>query len=526
METLTVRSVPVAVLALWVLYEVVRVLAARRGGNGIPPVLRLAGWALRPWAAWAVLNAVFRWQWQRGFNNRRTFPFFANLWRENQSFAERLAWLGGRPATTGWVCVVLALLVVLVLLAREIVRRERPGRGFAAGVLTLLFALAFALNFSVASLPRGAGLAPGERGSLLSCWHAHATMLYAVPLVRNTDHYLSNFLELQPQLRRTIHGLSHPPGASLSMYWIGAVMGVKHQNIRADRVRLRYAIGLTLFGGLSVFLVYGLGRALWDSRRVGLTAALLWLTAPLVLAYGTFAQDMLYAVFFIAALLLTWRVATADRMPWAGMALLGVVFFCQILLNYSWCIATTIFALFVPAVAWRRRRAWRPALLRTVVPLAVMTVLAAGFLLHYRLDYLRMYLVSRAYVDLWYPFEGLYQYLTALIGGQIDLFLLMGSVTLSAFLTCGSNGGGRRGLSERGLFLALILGVYALPILFGPTCLKMETARCWNWVAAAPIVFAAAALLRQSAPRLFVGGAVAVSVLTYGGMRLFLNFAP
>ena len=113
----------------------------------------------------------------------------------------------------------------------------------------------------------------------------------------------------------------------------------------------------------------------------------------------------------------------------------------------------------------------------------------------------------------------------ALIGGQLDLFLLLGSVTCSAFVAALLRLGKAKFGEPRVIYLAILLSVFALPLLFGPTCLKMETARCWNWIASLPIAFAAARLLDMP-HRVFAYGAPVVSVLTYIAMRLFLNFAP
>ena len=91
-------------------------------------------------------------------------------------------------------------------------------------------------------------------------------MLYTVPFVKDSDDYLRRFREIQPQLRSTIHGLSHPPGASLSLYWIGNALGARGLDIRQPETRLRYTLGLTLFGlamigSVSVYQSYQLTLA-------------------------------------------------------------------------------------------------------------------------------------------------------------------------------------------------------------------------------------------------------------------------
>ena len=519
-------SWPALLLVTWAGCEIAARCAGRRGDRGRHPSWSLALWALRPWAAWAVFNLVFRWRWDSGFNNRRTFPFFANLWDDRETLLEATARLAALPTVWLWGAVVFALAAALAFAAWRWALRPPERTSRRLGALVLLYAAAAALYLSVAALPNGVRSTETRDGSLLSCWHAHATMLYTVPVIKSTGHYLRNFLDLQPQLRKTIHGMSHPPGASLSMYYLGCAAGARGEDIRLDATRIRYAFALTLFGALNVFILFALARALFRDDRVAFLATLLWLTAPSVTAYGTFAQDTLYAVFFNLSLLLTYLVATRERAPWVIMIALGAVFSCVTLLNYSWCLVTTIFAVFV-LYGWRRaRRPFIDLVVRGVVPLGVMTVLSGAVLWYHRLDYLAMYKVSSAYVDEWYRFEGLYQHLTAWIGGQFDLWLLMGSVTVSAFLVACSRLRRRDLVEPPAAFLALVLCVFALPILFGPTCLRMETARCWNWVATVPFAFAAREILRGCAPRLFAAGAVTVSVATSVALRLFMNFAP
>lgn len=516
-------TAPALLIIATLVFEIAYTVARRKESRGAG--WTIAAWALRPWALWAVFNLLFRFRWEQGFNNRRTFPFFANLWDERATPEAWLQRLATTPTVYLWLGVVLLVGLLIVLLARRILDPARPLNRVPL-ILTGLYALTLGLHLSVASLPDGAWSPEDQSGSLLSCWNAHATMLYTIPHIKSSKHYLRNFLDIQPNLRQTIHGLSHPPGASLSLYWLGKAAGAKRMNIRTDYARIRYALALTAFGALSLFVIYLLGRDLFGDRRIGLAAALLWMTAPSVTAYGTFAQDTLYAVFFNLALWLTWRIGTAERTPWKSMVALGGIFYCIVFLNYSWCLATSIFALFL-AWSWATRRwSFREAALRGVIPLGLMTVLAAGVLLGYRLNYLEMYRVSSEFVALWYNFDSVYTHLTAWIGGQFDLWLLMGSVACSALFV--SLARMRRDPLPRDplVFLAVVLAIFSLPVLFGPTCLRMETARCWNWVAAVPFAFAARELLRRPRSPLFVVAAVAVSILTYTGMRLFINFAP
>lgn len=515
-------SVPAVLLLTGLGVELLR-LGRRRAGQARRrhPMDTFAAWALRPWMVWAAFNLFYRWRWDHGFNNRRTFPFYANPWVRDETFTEALQRIAHAPGILFWSVAVLGLLLAILLLLAW-VRRGRPARAWPA--LAGLFVLAIGLHLAIACLPNADWKTEdGRHSSLLTSWNQiGSTMLYAVPHVQNSRDYFRRFLDIQPRLRQTIHALSHPPAASLSLYWIGKAMGVQGRDIRLPDVRLRYTVGLTAFGALNILVLFLLGRSLFGART-GFHAAVLWTTAPAVAAYATFAQDSLYAVFFNLALWLGWQTVTAGKRPVPWGVLLGMVFFAMTLLSYSWTLMTTLFALFALATGLRQRWPLREYVLRLILPLAVMTLLAGGFLLFHRLDYWAMYQYSSRFVNEWYPFTGAYQWIMAFLGGQIDLWLLLGSVTASALAVLLARFRWKRLRDPRVTYLAIILGVFALPLLFGPNCLKMEAARCWLWVATLPLLFAARLLHRM--PRLFVYGAPAVSVLTYAAMRLFLDFA-
>ena len=515
-------SVPAAILVFGLGFELLRFAGLRSGLRRDNPRLSFTVWALRPWLFWAAFNLFYRWHWDLGFNNRRTFPFYANPWVRDESFSAALQRLAHAPGVLFWGLVAVALLALLLLLLAWALR-GRPRR--AGPALAGFFALATGLHLSIACLPNADWTTEnGRHSSLLTSWNSiGSTMLHAVPQVRGSTDYFTRFLEIQPRLRQTIHALSHPPAASLSLYWIGKAMGVKGCDIRLPEVRLRYTLGLTAFGALNALVLFLLGRSLFDTRT-GLLTAVLWITAPSVIAYATFAQDSLYAVFFNLALWLGWLTVTTERRaPLCGAAL-GVVFFAMTLLSYSWCLVTTLFALFALLVGRQRRWPLREHAVRLVLPLAIMTLLAAAFLVHHRLDYFAIYRYSSRFVNEWYPFTGPYQWIMALLGGQIDLWLLLGSVTASALAVSAARFRPARLADPRTLYLALLLGVFALPLLFGPNCLKMETARCWIWIASLPLAIAARHLLLMPS-RLFLYGTPVVSVATAITLRLFLDFA-
>jgi len=518
---------PVLLLLACIVFEVVYALSLRRRSPAGPGLLRFVAWVVRPWGAWAVFNLLVRLQGDKGFNNPLTFPFFANHWPLGRNLPTALVRLARKPTAWGWSAVILTLTVALLLVAAFVLRQVKPRR--RGVVLIAVYILAVLLPITVSCLPDGFRPKQDKTlSSILSSWGAHNTVLYAIPLIETKGHFFRHFLEIQPRLRRTIHAYSHPPGGSLSLFWIGKLMGAGGKDIRDPQVVIRYVFGLALFGALNVFILYFLGSRLFQSPTVGIVSALLWISMPATLTYSNFAQDTVYGVFFNAALLLTWLSVTARRRTIWWPVLLGFVFYTLTLLNYSWCLVTTIFAVFASIMGLRQRWTRYDILLRGILPLAIMTLLLAATLVHYRFDYLAAYKVSRAYVDEWYRFTGPRQWITALVGGQFDMLLMAGSVVASAVVVTLTRWK-RAGLTvarAEVVLLLVVLGVYAIPLLLGPTALKMETARCWNWVMSLPVTFAASTLLAQPRRVLYVGGAIAVSVTTATVMHLFLNFGP
>jgi len=520
---------PILLLMGWIVFEGVN-LARRRGGK---PSLKLMGWFLRPWAVWAGLSVIYQLNPGKGMDAVETapsftawlFPFFVNPWTPEQSFTQILARLVSTPTVYFWGAVTVGLAVLLVLLIRRVFSDRPLTRKSALALLLGLYLLAGALPLTIACLPNGAWDSEECKGSLLSCWHAHATVLYAAPFVQSTDHFLRNYEEIHSRLRFTIHAYSHPPGAPLSMYYIGKAVGAGGMNIRLDSTRLRYTFGMAFFAALNIFILFALGKSIFGTTKHGFAAAILWTVSPAVLAYVPHTQDGLYAVFFNLSLLLTWRIGMAKRASWLEMLGLGLVFFCLNFLNYSWVLVTSIFALFLLYRAISTPWTFRELALRGGIPLGLMTLVSGSILIHYRLDYLAAYNQSTCYVQEWYQYATVYQHVAAWIGGQIELFLMMGAITCSALFAALYERGKQRDIGPQTVFIALIFAIYILPVLFGPTCLRLEAARCWLWVPSVPICFAASHLLKQSRPRLFVTVAALVSLGTYTLMRLFLNFA-
>jgi hypothetical protein len=521
--------VPLLLLGGWALYEVTNVIRIRKGGES----RKLTAWLLRPWAVWACLSLVYQLNPGKGMEAVETapsfnpwlFPFFVNSWTPEQSFTSILWQLFTTPTVYGWGAVVAVLGLLLFFLIRRLFSGPPLTGKKTAAFLVGLYLLAGVLPLTVASLPDGAWDSEERKGSLLSCWHAHATVLYAAPFVQSTGQFLRDYAEIHPRLRFTIHAYSHPPGAALSMAYIGKAVGADGMNIRLDSTRLRYSFGMAFFAALNIFVLFGLGKSIFGTNKHGLVAAILWAVSPAVMAYSPHTQDGLYAVFFNLTLLLSWRIGMAKQTPWIEMLGLGLVFSCLNFLNFSWVLTTSIFALFLlyrwMATPWT----FRKLALRGIPPLGLMTLLTGSILLTYKLNYWAAYQTSTCYVQEWYQFDTVYQHVIAWIGGQVEVSLMMGAITCSAFWAGYATRIKQWRVDPAAVFLTLILTIYLLPVLFGPTCLRLETARCWLWVPSVPICFAASHLLTQSRPRRFVTAAALVSLISYTLMRLFLNAA-
>ncbi len=524
MNTLTATSAPFLVLSAWLAAELVRFSARRRPSGGRGEVwTRIGVLAMRPWAVWAVFNALCRLHAEKIFNDPRTFPLYAGPWTDDPlpAYFRRVL---AAPEFWIWSLAAAGLATVLILFARAVLRRKTIGPGrtvLAAGLLCLL---AFAFWSSVACLPRGAcPRSDGDPGSFLRVWHTPgSTFLYVMPHIKSPGHFIRNFAAIQPRLRPTIHGVTHPPGAALSLYWAGRLFGASPARIRENDQKVRYALALIALAALNVAAVCLLARGVFRSSRTGLLVATLWVASPAATAYGVFAQDMVYALFFHLGLAGIWFAVTGKRRPATGLGL-GAVFFVLTMMTFSWIILAAVFAVFAVLVGIRRGWSRADWLVRGLLPPAVMVFLSGAVLLIYRLDYLAVYRFAHDYHSQWYRYTGAGQWLLALAGGQLEMILMMG--TVPAAICLGLLFRRRRlPLSPAGLFLAVTVAAYLLPIVFGPNPLKMETSRCWIWVLSLPLAFAARRMENSPRPAIWFTGSIVASVLASYLLRLFVNF--
>ena len=520
-------AIPALMIIAWLLFEVIRFFRARKN----KATSKILGWIVRPCSAWAIINLIYQLNPGKGLDAMDTaphftdwiFPIFLHPWNEGESIEDVFTRLASTPTVYIWGTIVAILTIVMFFLIKHALSHKEQNRKRLLLLLTGIYILVGVLQLSIASLPNGAFDKGDRKGSLLSCWHAHTTMLYAVPFVKTKGHFLRNFKEIQPQLKFTIHALSHPPGGVLSMYYMGRIVGANGMNIRLDSTRIRYTIGMTFFAALNIFVLFWMGKSMFNSNKTGLIAAMLWGTAPVAMAYSNHAQDGLYAVFFNLALLLTWRIGMAAKRRYIEMVALGLIYVAIILMNYSWGLLTTIFAAFMVYRAISAKWKFFDLVIRGVIPLTIMTVVTGAIFLHYKMDYLAFYKVSSCYVKTWYQYDTIYQNVISWFGGQVEIWLFMGAISCSAFFASLSARKKEGSWNPQLVFLSIILAVYALPVLFGPTCLRLETSRCWMWVISVPTCFAAHHLLSQSRPRLFATAAILFSIGSYSLVRLFLN---
>ena len=160
-------SFPACLLAAWAVFEVAAWFVTRRKGAAHHPSWTLGLWALRPWGAWAVFNLFFRWRRDAGFNNRRTFPFFANLWEEKEAFSDTATRLATTASVWWWWAVIVALGGALAYAAFRWTTHPPRQRSRLIGVLVLLYLAAAALYLAVAALPNGVRTTEERQGSLL-----------------------------------------------------------------------------------------------------------------------------------------------------------------------------------------------------------------------------------------------------------------------------------------------------------------------------------------------------------------------
>jgi len=490
-----------------------RVFRAPRARRWLLPLQ----WVARPWAIWAVFNIIYRAFAAHGFNNRRTFPFYFNLWHERETWSEAARRLLGSGPLWFWSAVLLPLAVLFLLTVRRLARPSLS-RGRAAVFLLWLLLLAFALPLAYDCLPDGTGDPLQNRGSFLNAWHdAGNTMLYCMPLVKNKSHFLRHFEKLQPELIRFIHAGDHPPGATLAPFWLGRLLGAR-EDIRADVVR--YALGTVGFSALSVFAMFFLGRSIFSSTRVGLLSAALWIARPASLVYNIFAPDSICMVFYILCLALIWRVTVANKTPVMEMLGLGVVLAVLSMLNFNWPLLWVIFTVFL---GLRSRQVGWPAaelLVRGIVPSAVTAALLGWTCWHYRLNYFAIFSYAAKRFE-FYDLRSPYQWIMALIGGQLDLWLMGGAFTAYVFWRCLLRQLRHRPPPLQAIFALVILAVYMLPTLISDS-LKLETSRVWAWVTAVPLVMTVRELQSLTEAEFYLPLAAALSLLQYYGMRLFL----
>ena len=507
-------SFPVIVLA---------VLAATEALPVLRPQLRQSrwwrscAWFLRLWGLWAAFNIVYRLFEPLGFNNRLTFPFYFDTWDSDASWAVAARRLLPSPEFWTWSLALAALGSLFWLVCRWMMTGDtRPGKTTLA--LLLLVAFGFLMPLAYDCVPNGLGDLHGGKGAFGHMWvDSGNTMLYCIPLVGSANYYLRHFEEIQPKLRVSIHGADHPPGASPALYWIGRCFGARG-DIHADV--WRYEVGTAFFASLAVLAMFFLGWILFNSVQVGLMSAALWAVKPTSLAYNTFAPDSVYWVFYILCFALIWRVVTAGKRPYVSMIGLGVVGAILSMLNFNWPLLVAIFGVFLvlhAALTGRRAGEW---MWRAAIPAAVMGVLFAWICLRYRLNYLAIFMYGLKHFS-FYSLNTVYKWVMALVGGQLDVALTMGSLSAWLFWTRLPGWTRQRPLALQVAYALTILAFFFLAVVVLKD-LKIEAGRIWAWTMAVPLVLVAHHLQNSEHPRFYFLMALVLGLLQYYAMGVML----
>ena len=504
------------------------VIAKRfRPETRVLPVLRLVSWCAAPTAVAAVVNLVMQLS-RSPYNHPLTYPFFANpMFGRGTGLLDAVRALCARPGVWPWAAVAVASAALVAALASFSVPAAR--RAWTTAIfLTVLVVAAFSFALSNACIPDGFRDHPeaGRSSSLVAAWTDEGTtMLLSVPYMRlGSKRYMWEYRLLQRRFEqhRIIHAVSHPPLASLVVRWIGRRFGVRvndRLSIREFDQQMRYAVGQTVVSALVVLVVFAFGSAMFG-RAAGLLSAALWTVSSSFAAYASFAPDMNYCPVFVGAMALTLKLSD-EPSPAKAVARwgipLGALFSVLCLLTYSWCIATTVTAVFIVADGLSRNRSWRDVAARAVLPMLAFAAFAAFLLLRYRVDYLANYLYSSKYVSGFYHHDTFLQKAVYLLGGQAEWLYMAGAATVSCFFLSVQDI--RRNAGERDAsrlrFLIVLIAVVAIPFIFGPPCLKHEVARCWIWLTPVPSAFAASWLLmRKESPAFLAAITASVAAIS------------
>ncbi|MBU0715915.1 MAG: hypothetical protein KJ964_11215 [Verrucomicrobia bacterium] len=514
MTLLSWSSFPVFVLALFVVIEA---LPFWRRGLRVSRWWIAIAWFGRPWAVWAVFNIFYRIFASRGFNNRRTFPFYYNLWDEKVTLAGTIRRLVPSPDFWIWTLVVAVLIVLFWLVCRWVMSGAAAPRKTALA-LSAMVVLGFLLPLAFDCLPAGMADPWQKKGSFGYMWvDSGNTMLYCLPLVKNQGDYFRRFEEIQPELKVSIHGADHPPASALALYWLGKLFGA-HKDIYRDW--RRYELATAAFASLSLVAMFFLGWSMFRSVETGLMGAALWAVKPATLAYNSFAPDTVYWVFYILCFAFSWRVVMADKRPWLDMVGLGLVLYALTLLNFNWPMPAGIFGLFLLIRAYREKIPFKEWMLRGAMPLAIMTGLLVGTCLYYRLNYFKIFIYALKCFS-YYNLNTAYKWMAALIGGQLDLYLMSGSLCSYLLWTRIPGWLRQKPLVPQVLFGAVILGCSLVAVLVLKD-LKLETARIWAWIPAVPLVLVANYMRSLEHPRFYFLMAVVLPLVQYYVMRLVM----
>lgn len=421
-------------------------------------------------------------------NDPQTYPFYAAFWEggaEKWHFISNISWL----KSYGFFAIIsaVAALGVLFLVSRTLKRRSVPYSLLQRiRDLILLCLLCIICALSLAAFPKGVNSSSWETmGSFIRPWfNAGSTMVFDIRNIESEKEYLENFTTLQKSSLK-IHAASHPPGASLLLYWIGRL--TSHSKFPDF---YHYAIGHTVLCFCNIFIIYLLGFEITRKHATAFLAAALFGLSPAMLIYANFAIEALVVGFYAVALWLMYRLPYEKHRGKlvCNCIALGCVFFLLAMVTYSWCLVTTIFTLWIIWLVFSRQLHPLVAIRKWGYPLLIFAAVWFSFLLVGRFDYYTAFVQTLEFEKYFYVFSNWKTVVIAFIGGQLLLWFMMGPVTaglaVSGLTRCRSIPRNARALFF--LQYAIILTAIMLN-----DSLKVETGRCWNWALLLPFIFAA-----------------------------------
>jgi hypothetical protein len=162
----------------------------------------------------------------------------------------------------------------------------------------------------------------------------------------------------------------------------------------------------------------------------------------------------------------------------------------------------------------------REIVTRVAVPPLVALVLHGLLALATGFDLVAAFRESHEFHSAYYPFAGATDWLYAAVGGQLELAWGVGPAVWGIAVAALARS---RFSDPSPRFALAVLAAYAVALAVGPNPLKLETARCWFWIATVPALLAADRILGEADAR-GVAAVAGSSILVGVASVAFLDF--